>query len=1200
MSRSSVVDAGRGIRPPVRSVVGLMGRLVGAWWPHLVALAAAGGIVATTIAGAVGVGDALVGSLRRLAVARLGDIDVAVLADDFFSAGLAPALEERLGDTRPADQAPRIVPAVVLEVTLERADSAAAAPPVRATLLACDDLAALGFAAVPRPLGFAAVPRPLGFAAVPRPLDEESLVVNAPLAAALAVAPGGPVVLRIMKTGGAPADSPLGRRTAETVSRRLRVADVLPPEGLGQFSLKPTQVTGPLAIASLETVRALLRRDAPVANVLFALRSAAAADGPEAGSGMAAAMRAALRPSLDDMGLEFEPVADGAAWRLTSRRLLVPPEADRAAAWVLGPLGGRPTLAFLANAIRPVQADRPVAATIPYSTVLGIDSTALAVGDLVDAEGNRLAVPEDDEILIDRWMADDFAAQGRPVAAGEDLEIEFFVPETLHGRVEERSCRLRIGGVAAMRGAAVTRELVPEVEGITDEASIADWDPPFPFDRGRVRTTPPHDEDDRYWKAHGATPKAFVSLATARRLAGGRFGHSTAWLVAADAVPEPERVGDDIAAVIQPEAVGIRVAPLRAEALAASRGSTPFGGVFLALSSFLVGAGLLLEWLLFSLLVAARRRDVGILAALGWPPRRVALLLVGTAAMALIAGAAVGCLLGPLWAAGLRSWLAAAWTGGVAAGSAGAFGVAESPWSSRAVAVAAPPAAAAGLLSLAAVAVAAFRVAARPPLAALRGGADLAAVPVAGWIATGLAWCGPSIAIGLAFAAARAGAQAAIGLFFAAGCAALLGLLAILRLVVWPARIGSRGRLSSLPGLAWRGLVQGRQRSFSVAAIVACSEFLIVAVSSFALRPPADPADRSSPTGGWTHVATFGTATGIDPADAAARESLGLSNADREILAASAIARLRSTAGDDASCMNLYAPTRPTVLGLGPSFIERGGFRFVARAADATDAERANPWRLLDRPSAAATAGHGAAVPVILDQATAQWALKLGGVGARFPLPVESGAVEGEIVGLLEPGLLQGFVLVSEERFTRLFPRQSGYALAFVDAGPMPASGATAAIAAAWRDAGVDVVLAVDRLRSLQAVQNTFLAGFQALGTLGLVLGAAGVAAVQLQSVLERRGSFGLLSAVGFSAGRIGLVVLLETLLMVGAGLAVGTLAGCLAVAAAFASGTAAVPFVWIVSTWLLTLSAAVAAGLVAAGRIARLAPARVLAASAS
>jgi ABC-type antimicrobial peptide transport system permease subunit len=58
-------------------------------------------------------------------------------------------------------------------------------------------------------------------------------------------------------------------------------------------------------------------------------------------------------------------------------------------------------------------------------------------------------------------------------------------------------------------------------------------------------------------------------------------------------------------------------------ALAAARGSTPFGGLFLALSSFVVVAGLILVWLLFSLLVAARRIEIGTLSALGWRPGRL-------------------------------------------------------------------------------------------------------------------------------------------------------------------------------------------------------------------------------------------------------------------------------------------------------------------------------------------------------------------------------------------------------------------------------------------------------------------------------------------------------------------------------------------------------------------------------------------------
>jgi ABC-type lipoprotein release transport system permease subunit len=1198
--------------PAVRSLAGLCLRVARQWWPHLAALAAASGIVAATISGALGVGNAIQSGLRRLALARLGGIEAAVMADGFFRVDLAAETAAHI----PPSAGAKVVPALVLEVSLEAAGDAGrrVGGPVRATLLACDESAALGF-----------VP------SAPTP-EADEVAINGPLAESLGVVPGDAVVLRISKAGGVPADSPLGRRTADSWSRRLRVASVLPAGGIGVFSLRPTQGTGPRAVTSLGTARATLRRDAPVANALLAVAGAdvagtgAGAARPvnaTAGQRLADGLRDALRPTLADLGLAFDTPRGSGAWRLESSRLILPPEADRAAAEVLAPLGGHPTLAFLANSLTPLVDGRAGSATIPYSTVVGIDASSLPVGDLVDDDGSPLQPPGADEIVIDRWMADDLVAQGTPVAVGDAIELRSFLPETLHGRVEEAACTLRISGIAAMRGAAVARDLVPEVEGITDEASITDWDPPFPFDRSRVRATPPHDEDVRYWKQSAATPPAFVSLEVARRLAGSRFGRSTAWHVPRERVQAADEVRAAVAAAARPQLLGMRVVPLRPQAEAAARGATPFGSLFLALSSFVVAAGLLLEWLLFSLLGAARRRDVGILAAIGWPARRVALLLLGVGGVAAVVGIVAGTFLGPPWAQLLLGWLAGAWNTGVAAGSSAAFGEAASAFTPQGLAAMLPGAVAAAAVSLAAVAAAAWRAARLPPLPLLKGGGDpTAARRRAGAVTIGMALLMPAAAVALAWWGRRADAQAAVGLFFGAGFAALAGLLAWVRMLLGPAAGGHS--LRTLPDLAWSGLRNGRSRAFSVAAIVACAEFLIVAVSAFALHSPQRPQDRDSPTGGWTFIASFGTPTGVDPTDASVRETLGLSDADRAALAGSTITRIRSNSGDDASCVNLYAPSEPTVLGLGPSFIDRGGFRFVDHAKASAAVRDFNPWTLLNGEQVAPSRGPAAAaqpqetpqpaspgtslmpvvpvIPVIMDQATAQWALKLGGVGSRFELAVDGGRATLEIVGLLEPGILQGYVLVAEKNFERLFPSRSGYSLALVDAGPSAAAAVEAevahAVAAAWADAGVTVIRATDRLRSLQAVQNTFLAGFQALGTLGLVLGTAGVAAVQFQSVLERLGALGLMQAVGFTAGRLRQVVVLETLMMVVLGLVVGTLSGGLALAPAFMAGRAGVPAGWIACTWLLTLAAAVVAGLAAARRVATLQPWRALTAS--
>jgi hypothetical protein len=363
-----------------------------------------------------------------------------------------------------------------------------------------------------------------------------------------------------------------------------------------------------------------------------------------------------------------------------------------------------------------------------------------------------------------------------------------------------------------------------------------------------------------------------------------------------------------------------------------------------------------------------------------------------------------------------------------------------------------------------------------------------------------------------------------------------------------------------------------------VAAIVAIAQFLVVSVSSFAVRPPVDPNDRRGPTGGYALLAAFGVPTSVDPLDAEVRAALGLTAAEERAVAGCAIERLRSTAADDASCTNLFAAGRPTVFGAGPAFIERGGFTFVGHAAlpDGTT----NPWTLLERT------GPGP-VPAIVDQATAQWALKLGGVGTRFTVEDDAGRpVECEIVGLLAPGILQGVVIVAEREFERIFSGRSGYGFALVDDSSLPDADrlvARAGLARAWADSGVSLTATLDRLRSLLAVQNTFLAGFQALGTLGLLLGTAGVAAVLLQGVLERLGSLALLRAVGFTPSRIRGLLVVETLVTVGLGLAAGTLAGCLAVAPALVAATARVPLGWIAATCGLTLATAVVAAGVAA-----------------
>ncbi len=67
---------------------------------------------------------------------------------------------------------------------------------------------------------------------------------------------------------------------------------------------------------------------------------------------------------------------------------------------------------------------------------------------------------------------------------------------------------------------------------------------------------------------------------------------------------------------------------------------------------------------------------------------------------------------------------------------------------------------------------------------------------------------------------------------------------------------------------------------------------------------------------------------------------------------------------------------------------------------------------------------------------------------------------------------------------------------------------------------------------------NTYLATFQTLGGLGLLLGTVGLAAILLRNVLERRGELATLRALGFQRASLAWLVLAENTLLLLVGLA--------------------------------------------------------------
>jgi hypothetical protein len=233
-------------------------------------------------------------------------------------------------------------------------------------------------------------------------------------------------------------------------------------------------------------------------------------------------------------------------------------------------------------------------------------------------------------------------------------------------------------------------------------------------------------------------------------------------------------------------------------------------------------------------------------------------------------------------------------------------------------------------------------------------------------------------------------------------------------------------------------------------------------------------------------------------------------------------------------------------------------------------------------------------VPVIADATTAEWVLhkKLGEI---LEIPDERGkpnergenVIQLRIVALLQDSVFQSELLLSEAHFLHLFPRQEGYNFFLIETPPDKTQEVKELLQASLVPRGMEVTDSIDRLRSYMAVENTYLLTFQALGGLGLLLGALGLAVVLLRSVWERRGELALLRALGYRKRTLDWLVLAENGFLLVLGLAGGSIAALVAVAPHLAGSGGRLPWLEIAGllaavliVGLLAETAAVAATL--------------------
>ena len=211
------------------------------------------------------------------------------------------------------------------------------------------------------------------------------------------------------------------------------------------------------------------------------------------------------------------------------------------------------------------------------------------------------------------------------------------------------------------------------------------------------------------------------------------------------------------------------------------------------------------------------------------------------------------------------------------------------------------------------------------------------------------------------------------------------------------------------------------------------------------------------------------------------------------------------------------------------------------------------------------------------------------GVGEEFLIDYGEGRqVEYRVVGLLDNTVLQGSLLIGEADFVRMFPERAGYQFFLIRAPAERREAVAQALEDRLGDEGFDTQSAQVVLTNLLAVQNTYLATFQSLGALGLLLGTFGLAAVQLRSVLERRGELALMRAAGFRRRRLAVMVMLENALLLLGGLAIGAAAAAVAIVPHWIVGGATLPGALLFAELAAVVAIGLAAGLAAVRAVLR------------
>jgi ABC-type antimicrobial peptide transport system permease subunit len=930
------------------------------------------------------------------------------------------------------------------------------------------------------------------------------IVINAALQRELNVNVGDTLLVNVPQAADIHPEFLLGERdVSEAIqSLRLIVSEVVPTENAGRFSLRAHQSLPLNAFIALPILQRVLGQEDRI-NALFTAE--------------------AIPISPDDLALhmdalDLEVQEHGTHFDLQSQQYLLKPVFSDLARTIAAEndIPTLPTLTYLANTIS--AKDK----TIPYSTIVSLPTGEGEFSHLL----NKHTVASEPGIILNTWAAADLG-----VEVGDQISITYYRVGAGEEYITETASFL-LRGIVPIEGITADRDLIPTFPGIHETADMSEWESPFPIDYSLIRS-----KDEVYWDEYGATPKAFIPLETGQQLWKNRFGDLTAirFGIVPNASLQATRTlfETEFLKKIQPEQVGFRFLALQADGLQAATGATDFGMLFSSLSAFIIIAVALLVGMLFRIGVEQRSREIGILQAIGYPLTQIRRQFLYEGVIIAGIGSLCGCLLAigyaQLMIYGLQTW----WLPAIGTPF---MELHISIWSLLIGAV----------ISLSVVMLSirltVHKLGRASTVSLLAGKTDFVDATLTDEYRAKkmryLRWLAAVIGLG-------------VGIWIEQPMVSLL-FVALLIIGIGSEAFDKWLKSQNIPKqlnrtqFAIRNAARQPGRSKTCVTTISIACCIIVAVG--ANRHDAPPETE------YAFVAESALPLHHNLNTPDGRFELGFSDKASELLSASEVIPFRVLPGEDVSCLNLYQPQKPQILGASDAMIGK------------------DPWGSLYLSST-----ESGKIPAIADEKSLRWILHHDPnddfiVQDEFSTPLH---LELETV---VNSLFQSQLIISESNFTKYFPSQSGYQFFLIKTPPALREETAQVLEKTLGDYGFDLTSAAARLASYRAVENTYLSTFQTLGGLGLLLGTLGLGIVLLRNVIERSGELATLRAFGFRRAILSLMLLWENGFLLLIGILIGTVSALIAVAPHLTTPGVQVPW----SSLMMTLVSVFLVGIIA------------------